>query len=137
MYFLMLDPRFKTFHLMSSLIGNEHGKAIVEEYDKKSLFLMFLKCYYHLHPLVETERGVVEQKVEKEKSLDIFEMIARISEPTTELVNKKLLIFKCYQMDVKNIKCPLQWWEKHESMFLIIGFCARQILRIVGFQIEM
>jgi hypothetical protein len=122
---------------MSSLIGNEHGKAIVEEYDKKSLFLMFLKCYYHLHPLVETERGVVEQKVEKEKSLDIFEMIARISEPTTELVNKKLLIFKCYQMDVKNIKCPLQWWEKHESMFLIIGFCARQILRIVGFQIEM
>ncbi len=35
---LMLDPRFKTFHLVSSLIGREKGKTIVEEYDKKSLF---------------------------------------------------------------------------------------------------
>jgi len=34
MLFLMLDPRFKTFHLVSSLIGREQGKAIVEEYDK-------------------------------------------------------------------------------------------------------
>jgi hypothetical protein len=63
-------------------------------------------------------------------------MIANISEPTMELVNKELLIFKRYQVDVKNIKCPLQWWEKHESMFLTIGFCARQILGIIGFQIE-
>jgi len=63
---------------MSSLIGNEQGKAIVKEYDKKSLFLMFLKCYYHLHLLVETKRGVVEQRVEEEKNLDIFEMIASI-----------------------------------------------------------
>ncbi len=39
-------------------------------------------------------------------------------------------------MDVKNIKCPLQWWEKHESMFPIVGLCANQILGIVGFQIE-
>jgi hypothetical protein len=45
MLLLMLDPRFKTFHLVSSLIGHEQGKAIVEEYDKKSLFPMFLKCY--------------------------------------------------------------------------------------------
>jgi hypothetical protein len=39
-------------------------------------------------------------------------------------------------MNAKNIKCPLQWWEKHESMFPIVGFCAKQVLRIVGFQIE-
>jgi hypothetical protein len=127
MFFLMLDPRFKTFHLVSSLIGHEQGKAIVEEYDKKSLFLMFLTCYYHLHPLTKTERGVVEQRVEEEKSLDIFEMIASISEPTTELVNKEFFIFKRYQVGVKDIKCPLQWWEKHENMFLTIGFCTRQI----------
>jgi hypothetical protein len=31
----MLDPRFETFHLMSSFIGHEQGKAIVEEYDIK------------------------------------------------------------------------------------------------------
>jgi hypothetical protein len=35
MFSLILDPRFKTFHLVSSLIGHEQGKAIVEKYDKK------------------------------------------------------------------------------------------------------
>jgi hypothetical protein len=37
-----------------------------------------LKCYCHLNPLVEIERDVVEQRVEEEKSLDIFEIIASI-----------------------------------------------------------
>jgi hypothetical protein len=76
-------------------------------------FPMLLKCYYHLHTLVEYERGFVDQKVREDMSLDIFEMITSTSEPTMELVNRKLLIFKHYQVDVKNIKCPLQWWEKH------------------------
>jgi hypothetical protein len=33
------------------------------------------------------------------------------SEPAKELVIKKFLIFSCYQVDVEDIKCPLQWWE--------------------------
>jgi hypothetical protein len=32
---LMLDHRFKTLHLVSSLISHEQGKAIVEEYGRK------------------------------------------------------------------------------------------------------
>ncbi len=79
----------------------------------KKKILVLLKCYYHLHTLVEYERGFVDQKVREDMSLDIFEMITSTSEPTMELVNRKLLIFKHYQVDVKNIKCPLQWWEKH------------------------
>jgi hypothetical protein len=82
---------------MSSLIGHEQGKTIVEKYDQKTLFPMFLKCYYHLHPMVEFERGD-EQRVEEDKSLDIFEMIVNTSELTTELANKELLIFKRYQV---------------------------------------
>jgi hypothetical protein len=39
--------------------------------------------------------------------LDIFEQIASISEPVEELVKKELLIFRKYQLDVKDIKCPL------------------------------
>jgi hypothetical protein len=34
---------------------------------------MFLKCHYHLHPLAESKRGLVDQGVEKDNSLDIFE----------------------------------------------------------------
>jgi hypothetical protein len=85
---------------------------------------------------LNTKGGVVNQRVEEDMSLDIFEMIASTSEPLMELVNKELLIFRCYQVDVINIKCPLQWWEKHENMFPTSGFCARQILEIVGSQIE-
>jgi hypothetical protein len=69
---------------------------------------MHFKCYYHLRPLVKSERGVVDQRVEDDMSLDIFEMIIITSEPTMELVNREFLIFKCYQVDVKDIKCPLQ-----------------------------
>ncbi len=39
-------------------------------------------------------------------------------------------------MDVKDIKCFLQWWHKHEAMFPIVGFLAPQILGIIGSQIE-
>jgi hypothetical protein len=39
-------------------------------------------------------------------------------------------------MDAKNIKCPFQWWEKHESMFLTIGFLVCQILIIIDSQIK-
>jgi hypothetical protein len=80
MFSLMLDLRLKKNCLVFSLIGHEQGKAIVEEYDKKSLFPMLLKCYYHLHPLVESERGVVDQRVEEDMSLDIFEMTTQMSQ---------------------------------------------------------
>ncbi len=88
-----------------------------------------------MHPLAKSKRGVVDQRVEDNK-LDIFEMTFSTSEPRMDLINKELLVFKHYQVDVKNIKCPLQWWKKHENMFPTVGLCARQILRIVGFQIE-
>jgi hypothetical protein len=39
-------------------------------------------------------------------------------------------------MDVKHIKNPLQWWEKHESRFPIVGFFAKQVLGILSSQIE-
>jgi hypothetical protein len=53
-----------------------------------------------------------------------------------EFVTREQLIFKRYQVDPKDIKCPLQWWGKHEAMFPTIGFLACQILGIVGSQIE-
>jgi hypothetical protein len=39
----MLDPRFKNLHLVSSFIGLEQGKAIVEEYDKKNFVSHIIK----------------------------------------------------------------------------------------------
>ncbi len=39
-------------------------------------------------------------------------------------------------MDAKDIKCLLECWNKHETMFSIIGFLVKHILEIVNFQIE-
>jgi hypothetical protein len=57
---------------------------------------MLQKCHYHLHPLAKSRSHITL---------------------TRELVNRKLLIFNQYQVDIKDIKCPLQWWEKHETTF--------------------
>jgi hypothetical protein len=38
MFSLMLDPRYKTFLLVSSFIDHEQGKLIVEEYDIFNFF---------------------------------------------------------------------------------------------------
>jgi hypothetical protein len=92
----MLNPRFKTLCLVSSFIGYEQGKAIIEKYDQKTIFPMLFKCHYNLHPLAESKRGIVDQGVEKDNNMDIFEMMTNTSELVMELINKKFLIFRRY-----------------------------------------
>jgi hypothetical protein len=74
--------------------------------------------------------------VDDDNNLDIFQMTIGNIELTKKFVKKELLVFWHYLVDVKEIKCPFQWWEKHETMFPTIGFLICQILRIVGSQIE-
>ncbi len=107
MFSLMLDPRFKSLCFVFSFIEREQGVAIVEEYDRKSLYPMLLKCHHHLHPLAESESVFVNIGVDEDCSLDVFEQIANTSEPMKKLVNKDLLIFTQYQVDMKKIKCLL------------------------------
>jgi hypothetical protein len=72
MLFLMLDPRFKNLCLVSCFVGQEEGVSIVDEYDKRTLYLMLLKCYHHLHPLTKFV-GYVNQTCDEYFSLDIFQ----------------------------------------------------------------
>ncbi len=75
MLYLILDPRLKNLCLMSSFIGLEFSKAIVEENDNKTLYPMLSKCYYHLHPLFKNV--TIDQGVDENCDLNIFEMIAK------------------------------------------------------------
>ncbi len=89
MIFLMLDPKFKSICLVSSFVGREQGVALVEEYERKSLCPMLVKCHEHLHPLVRLDRNYVDQDIfEQDYNLDIFEQIASISELVKELVKR-------------------------------------------------
>jgi hypothetical protein len=58
------------------------------------------------------------------------------SELVKKLVNRELLIFRIFQMEIKEIKNLLQWSQKYESIFPIVSFFVWQILGIVGSQIE-
>jgi hypothetical protein len=50
--------------------------AIVDEYDKKFLYFMFLKCHHRLHPLGGSKSDFVDVKIDEDCSLDKFEMFA-------------------------------------------------------------
>jgi hypothetical protein len=60
---LMLDPKLKSFHIISSFVGREQGVALVEEYDKKSLYPMLVKCHEHLDCLGRLDRNCVNQDI--------------------------------------------------------------------------
>jgi hypothetical protein len=77
----MLSPRFKNLCLISSFVGREEGVNIMDEYDRRTLYPMFLKCYHHLHPMIEYV-GCVDQTSNEDFSLYIFQQIASTSEPS-------------------------------------------------------
>jgi hypothetical protein len=66
--------------------------AIIEKYDRKSLFPMLV---HHLHPLFEVESSLV-YKIDENKSLDIFEMVANTNELAKKLVYRVLFLFHEY-----------------------------------------
>jgi hypothetical protein len=67
---------------------------------------------------------MLNMETNEKNSLDIFEMFVGTSEPTKEVVNKELLMFRRFQVDVKDISCLLEWWTKHESLFPTMAFFA-------------
>jgi hypothetical protein len=44
---LMLNPRFKSLHLVPSFIAHEQVAVIIEGYDRKYICLILLKYYHH------------------------------------------------------------------------------------------
>ncbi len=70
---LMLDLRFKSLRLVSSYVGKEQGMSIIEEYDMRALYPMLFKLHNHLHPIVDGGFSFVDQDVDQNYGLDIFQ----------------------------------------------------------------
>jgi hypothetical protein len=51
---LMLDPKFKSFCVVSSFVRNDQGFVLLKDYDKKFLYPMLVKCHEHLHHFVKS-----------------------------------------------------------------------------------
>jgi hypothetical protein len=52
-----------------------------------------MRCYYHLHPPIESNNGFVDQRVDDDNNLDIFQMTIGSTELTKGFVKKELLVF--------------------------------------------
>jgi hypothetical protein len=57
---------------MYFFISRDQGEVIVEQYDIMSLYVMLMKCYYHLELLIESNNGFSNQRMDDDISLDIF-----------------------------------------------------------------
>jgi hypothetical protein len=52
----------------------EQSVSLVEEYDRKSLYPMLVKCHEHLHILVRSKRNYGNQNIfDEDCSLDVLE----------------------------------------------------------------
>jgi hypothetical protein len=68
---------------------------------------MFQKCHHHLHSLVEFESDIINQKVDEDCSLDIFEKMTRTSEPTKKACQKSTLDFQAVSNE----------WQRYQMSF--------------------
>ncbi len=65
-----------------------------------------------MHPLVKSKSGIVDQKVDEDCSLDIFEMIASISDSTKKLINKKARDFQATSSGYQRYEVPFSMMVK-------------------------
>jgi len=74
---LMLNLNFTTLCLiLFRLVNHEGDVTIIEDFDKRSMYFMLLKCYYHLHLVLELEVSWEDQAMDK---VNIFEWIVSIN----------------------------------------------------------
>ncbi len=107
---------------MFFVIGCEERVNIIEEYDRQSLYPIVLKCYYYLFLMVKSKVECVNQIKDAKFDLEFFEQTPITNEPTIELSTSKMLIFMCYQVNSKEIKCLFQWRANMKRYFLLLVF---------------
>jgi hypothetical protein len=78
---------------------------------------------------------VPNSKFEKEKG-NMFGVGASMEESSYALVVGELSLFKRLSILASTCADLLFWWWCHENQFPNVGFLAKQILGILGFQIE-
>ena len=128
---LMLDPRFKGLGLVRDYVGPEKVVGIVFEYDNLVLLPLLMQCYKRLHPTAQSQEPVTPIS---ENS--IFGAQASAEEVILEQLKSELSLFRRLHVADGDYDNPLLWWRKHEKEFRNVAFLARQILGIVGSQVE-
>lgn len=129
---LMLDPRFKGLGLVRDYVGADKVVGIVFDYDMQVVLPLLMQCFKRLHPTAESQ-----QPVTPVSENSIFGAQASAEEVILSQLKSELSLFR--RLHVADGECdgPLLWWREHEKEFPNVAFLARQILGIVGSQVEL
>jgi hypothetical protein len=106
--------------------------AIVFDYDMQVVLPLLMQCFKRLHPTAESQ-----QPVTPVSENSIFGAQASAEEVILAQLKSELSLFR--RLHVADGECdgPLLWWREHEKEFPNVAFLARQILGIVGSQVEL
>ncbi len=89
---LMLNPKYKNLKIAFTSIGKEFGVGVVEDYDKKTLFLLLLKTYQFLHLLAKSS-SIAKKASDEDSNLDNFYMSPKTTELSKEVVRQEVNLF--------------------------------------------
>ncbi len=78
------------------------ARSLLKNMIIKTLHLILLKCYHHLHLLFKN--ATIDQGVDEDCTLDIFEILTSTSNLANELVGRELLIFRRFQMSSSMVR---------------------------------
>ncbi len=141
MFALMLDPHFKFLRVLKNYVGWGNVICLVTKYDAKVVIPLLMIIFYVLNPTIQAFTAQVDGSnvgaiIVEEEDNNIFGVNVSIEESSYVFVVGKLYLFKRLFIIPTACVDPLALWCIHEIQFPNVGFLAKQILGILGSQIE-
>lgn len=134
---LMLDPRYKGLRLVKDYVGRDRALQVVSETDTNALLPCLVTVFKQLNPgSVENAPALSPASKDSADENSLFGSTASNDEAIVGHLKAELSLFRRLHIDPKDCENPLAWWKDHEVQFPNVGFLARQILGIVGTQVE-
>ncbi len=127
----MLDLRFRKMQVIWDFVGDSLALQVVAKYDAKIMYPLLVQTYFHLNPM-----KVVVELIVIEDDDNFFGKNIYNDDAIMSTVRNELHLFYWLIVGLVEIENPLRWWVNHAMQFPHVSFLACQMLRIVGFQIE-
>lgn len=130
----MLDPIFKSMHIMNTYASYENTTISVAAYDEPMLLPLLMKVYKSSLPFVNEPQTF--ESLNGGSFRDLFHIINTTTNTWIKIVGRELYGYCEYHVDANICKCVLIWWQIKEHKFPTIVSLAQQILGILSNQIE-
>jgi hypothetical protein len=137
----MLDPRFKSLRVVENYVGCGAYIHLVAEYDVNAIIPLLMTMFEVLNPTVqacaiEVIGSIIGSSDSIEEDNNIFGVGASMEESSHAFVVVELSLFRRLYVSPTTCVDPLAWWWIHGTRFPKVSFFAKQILKILGSQIE-